>query len=136
MYVLDLKRIAYTPLGTFGVLDIISDKLYTIERPWVNNEPFKSCIPEGLYTCNGEAYYNKGGYKAIEVEDVPGRSNILFHKANTMTDVEGCIGVGLSLGIVNNQWAVTSSMVAFSRLMDEFDGRVFQLYISGGAGYR
>lgn len=44
-----LERFAYSPFGTFGKL-IYGDKTFlTVERPWLGNKPYKSCIPEGVY---------------------------------------------------------------------------------------
>ena len=49
--------------------------------------------------------------------DVLGRTAILFHVGNTLVDFEGCIGVGLELGWVNETWGVTGSRLAFKQFM-------------------
>jgi hypothetical protein len=124
-----LERFAYTPNGTFGSLILPSgNTLYTVERPWRNNEPRISCIPEGVYPCQPRKYY-RGGYEAIEVVDVPDRSYILIHKGNTMDDLAGCIAPGVNLGYVNNLWAVTNSREAFAQVMDELGGKHFYLEV-------
>ena len=46
---LQLQRFAYTPFGTFGRLYMPEFQCFTIERPWLNNVPKESCIPEGEY---------------------------------------------------------------------------------------
>ena len=62
--------------------------------------------------------YNRGGYPAYELLDVPGRSLIKIHRANTMNDLLGCIGPGKDLGYIAGKWAVTHSRDAFGEFMD------------------
>lgn len=89
----ELVRYLYDEEATMGEL-LIGHRVYqTIERPWLNNIPFKSCIPEGEYLV--KAYSSKKFPDVWELQDVPGRSKILIHVANFATDVHGCIGVGL-----------------------------------------
>lgn len=88
----ELKRILYRNDGTFGVF-IWRDfpVCVTLELPWWGNEPMKSCIPVGEYTCrrvNSPKFGN-----TFEVTNVPGRTHILFHGANTEKDLLGCIGM-------------------------------------------
>lgn len=125
-----LHRFAQSPMGTFGRLMIPAPgdpdvSLFTVERPWRNNEPFESCIPAGVYEL-APRRYNRGGYDAIEVLDVPDRTHVLIHVANTMNDVQGCIGPGLGLGFVADHWAVTNSRSAFNRTMEIFGALVAQ----------
>ncbi len=111
-----LERFAYSPAGTFGTLFLPENILYTVERPWLDNIPRWSCIPEGQYKCVPRPYY-RGGYNAIHVTDVPNRSYILMHKGNIMHNVEGCIAVGTELGCMHDLWAVKNSGNAFGQLM-------------------
>jgi hypothetical protein len=104
-----LIRIEATEDGTFGRLSVPlfnglympsapdSAKLVTMEDDWRGNRRGISCIPEGDYTLVRSMFY-KHGYEAFEVTEVPGRSRILIHIANTEEDVEGCIGPGLRFG--------------------------------------
>ena len=115
-----LERFAYTPMGTFGRLSVGSFSCFTVERPWEYNEPFESCIPEGEYVMK-RSQYHRGGYATYEVVDVPGRSLIKVHIANTMLDVLGCIGVGRALGFVNDLWAIKKSKLTFERFMEAMD---------------
>lgn len=122
----------YSPkhkMGTHGVLQGLSREFFTVENPWQDNEVGKSCIPEGKYICRPRRY-NKGGYDAYEITNVPGRTHILFHIANTHEDVLGCIGVGNDLGFVKGAWAVTASGAAFADFMKELDNREFELEIT------
>ena len=136
---LKLERFAYSPVGTFGTLWLPENEiLYTVERPWLDNQKRISCIPEGNYICLPRKYY-RGGYDAIHITNVPYRSYILFHRANTMHNVEGCIGVGTQLGAIHNLWAVLNSRNGFDLLMawarEEFHKHgKFQLHITSGGG--
>ena len=58
-----LERFAYSPMGTFGVLTVDDFECYTVERPWLDNKPRESCIPEGVYRLE-LGMYNRGGYPA------------------------------------------------------------------------
>jgi hypothetical protein len=109
-----LERFAYTPMGTFGRLQFAEFGCYTLEDPWNDNRTGMSCIPVGYYSVT-PTRYNAGGYDTFEVENVQGRSQIKIHKGNTHEDVEGCIVLGLELGYIEGNWAVTSSGNAFNR---------------------
>lgn len=115
---ISLTRFAYTPDGTFGEFNLNGSTYYTVERPWLDNKPNVSCIPEQDYICRPSRFY-RGGYDTWEVTGVPGRSRILIHIANTMRDVKGCIGLGNDLGYVNGLWAVTRSKNTFEEFMKE-----------------
>jgi hypothetical protein len=134
---LDLIRTAYFPFGTFGKFLCGSDWLATVERPWLNNASKISCIPEGSYTCVPR-FFNKDGYNAIEILNVPNRENILFHIANWPNDVEGCIGVGKTISCLtrvtgSSELAVLNSTEAFKVFMGYY-GEGFELYIRQTTG--
>jgi hypothetical protein len=126
----------YTELGTFGTLTVRPDygpewECETVERPWINNEPNISCIPEGRYRIR-RTRYNKGnagaGYPAFEILDVTGRSLIKIHVANWPHDVEGCVGVGDKQAVIydkrdgNSYAGVTSSGNTHTAFMGVMDG--------------
>lgn len=129
---LTLERFAYSPLGTFGKIKELD--MYTVERPWLNNKGSVSCIPVGPYKCKRVKSPKFGN--VFEVTNVPGRTHILFHKANVAADVEGCIGVGETLGCVKVTWGVIDSKGAFDKMMDalqfvdEFDLEIHN-YVGG-----
>ena len=121
--------------GTFGQLSVTDDdgKLVfscrTAEREWLDNEPFKSCIPSGLYIVELGMYYGGDGvggnrdYPAYVVKDVPGRNLIKIHIANRpQTELLGCIAPGEEFGTLANDWAVISSAIMFERFMAVMDG--------------
>ena len=93
---IEITRFALFSDRTLGRLTIDDLELWTIERPWLNNIPFKSCIPEGQYRVR-RTNSPRFGPDTWQVQDVPDRTHILFHVANTSADVVGCIGCGLSL---------------------------------------
>lgn len=117
-----LERIASLPFGMFGRIDFGEKTLYTVEREWKNNERMISCIPNGIYTCK-RGFFNRGGYETIEICDVPDRSHILFHIANFPRELNGCIGLGESIGIITTvrgpELGVINSRVAFNYFCDK-----------------
>lgn len=127
---LTLYRDAYTDMGTFGRLYLPSGlMIYTVERPWLGNKQSVSCIPQGIYELrkrlSGVVKRASGGVfsQGWEVTGVPDRTYIMFHPANTMDDLEGCIGVGDGLGYVAGRWAVVNSRATFKVFMSELQKR-------------
>ena len=111
-----LKRIARTAEATYGVL-LHMDVPFavTLERPWLNNERGKSCIPAGTYQCSMVKSPKFG--VTWQVNDVPGRSAILFHKGNISDDSHGCILVGEAFNPVNGKPGITASKEGFEEFM-------------------
>ncbi|MCL6416146.1 DUF5675 family protein [Aestuariirhabdus sp. Z084] len=116
-----LERFAYSPFGVFGRILIPEFECFTVERPWLDNKPRQSCIPEGEYDLR-LGTYNRGGYPAYEVLDVPDRTLIKIHVGNTIDDVVGCIAPGKSLAYMERKWAVSSSKKAFGEFMEAMAG--------------
>lgn len=81
----------YNPYGTNGDLFVNNRLLcHTIERPWQNNTPQESCIPEGRYPLSQRT--NLHFQHHLLVSGVPGRSDILIHPANdALSELKGCI---------------------------------------------
>jgi len=106
--VLQITRISHLPDVTFGVLSINNiPKFLTVECPWLFNQKSVSCIPAGSYFARVIKRNSAGptiqknfpnSEHFIIVDNVPGRSGIYFHPANTAEDVQGCVGVGLFFG--------------------------------------
>ena len=116
-----LKRFCDSKMGVFGKLHVGDFSCYTVERPWLNNEPYSSCIPTGVYDVK-LGMYNRGGYPAFEIMNVPNRTHIKIHKGNTMNNVVGCIAVGNDIGCVSGKWAVLNSDKTYTRFMDALEG--------------
>lgn len=119
-------RRGYLPGGTYGDL-YVNDRFvcHTVERPWLDNQPNISCIPEGTYKLErytsprfGDCFIISGETVDKFKNDKGKRWGILIHPANTPGQLAGCIapverfstGLGDELGGV-------SSRKAFERLM-------------------
>jgi hypothetical protein len=125
-----LSRFNNGPEGSFGNLIFpSSESFFTCEPPWLNNKPYDSCIPQGVYylekrhspivkrTSGGR--YSEGW----EVLDVTGRSYIMIHPGNWPMDTDGCILPGMRYGISKDrrgQWSnsVLDSIKAFVQVME------------------
>jgi hypothetical protein len=110
-----LKRISSNPNVTFGVLTNAVTGLpicVTIEKPWKNNTQYISCIPKGIYRCKPIVSRKFG--EVYEITDVPNRSHILFHIANTEAELKGCIGLGTKYGYLDDKPAVLESKIALN----------------------
>lgn len=92
--ILTLTRFAYCETHTAGRIYFDNFRLHTIERPWLGNKPFKSCIPNGCYSM-ARRHSEKFGHHFL-LRDVPGRDLILIHPANYASELEGCIAIGLA----------------------------------------
>ena len=118
MSALQLLRIGGDESCTQGVLRHAGLAFaVTLELPWLENAPNRSCIPTGTYTCQRVLSPRFG--ETFEVTDVPGRSHILFHKGNTTIDTAGCILVGESY----NDLAIGDSRGGYNELMALFVGQ-------------
>lgn len=90
-----LERLAYTSKATIGVIRTGERPIYTLECPWKGNERNVSCVPEGTYVVGIDQEGKYTGY--LELQDVPGRSEIILHPANHVSQLEGCIAPGFSV---------------------------------------
>jgi hypothetical protein len=132
-----LIREPSTDEGTFGVFALDSGLTFrTAELPWRNNARRVSCIPKGVYECRWRTSPRFG--PCYRIEDVPGRSEILFHAGNFagdrsrgfQTDVEGCILLGLDVGVMDGQRAVLRSRVALFNFHQAMKEAPFELVIA------
>jgi len=80
----------HTPKQTNGVFVFSNISIKTIERPWLDNRPMVSCIPEGEYLCKWShmAEHNVDHY---QLQKVPDRSAIFIHIATKPEQLHGCI---------------------------------------------
>lgn len=122
MNIIRLRRWAHTPHGVFGTMTFGDFSCFTVERPWVNNQPRVSCIPDGMYSAIwhnsprfGRTIAIVGGSVSLSPSPNHQRSAILIHQGNTMDELLGCIAVGDSLGMVNGRWAVLNSVRTLGR---------------------
>lgn len=119
---------SYLPNCTIGRLHIpfedTQKTFATIERPWLDNKPNVSCIPEGVYNCEP---FSGNRFKGVWIlNDVPDRTYILIHAGNYAKDVQGCIAVGQYLS--DSQFMVMNSRHAINELRkllpDEFQIKI------------
>lgn len=98
-----LERYEYAPASVHGSLFLGNGTvLKTLERPWRDNEPFVSCVPEGIYELvrhMGTKYQDTWALDGETVAPSPeagrARSTCVFHAGNTVRDTTGCVLVGL-----------------------------------------
>lgn len=133
---IDLLRVGQSNRGTFGVLrhGQIPFAL-TLERPWENNETNISCIPAGRYTCRRVRSMRFGD--TYEVNNVPGRTHVLFHKGNYISDTQGCILVGEEFSGTWDRPFIASSergFLEFRKLLNDIPE--FELVISNPVDIR
>lgn len=120
-----LKRFCYHPEGTLGVIELAGKKLFTIERPWLDNAQNVSCIPTGTYLTRWRESPRFGF--TWELRDVPDRSYILIHAANYPSNVQGCIGLGE--GLMGDKIAVSNSRKAVKTFESLTEGMQWRLLI-------
>ena len=93
----------------------------TLERPWLNDQPDISCIPEGVYTFE---YHNTPHlpdcWVITNLKD--GRSGICLHSANFVREIKGCFAAGFSFGTINGEYGIQHSDAAMS-FMKQYVGR-------------
>jgi hypothetical protein len=85
---------------------------YTLELPWLENACNISCIPSGSYIIKMIDSPKFGS--CYQLSDVCGRTHILIHSGNTVDDIEGCILLGTSCGVLNGKEAVLNSKSAIN----------------------
>ena len=116
-------------LGTFGVLLIQAEPFcVTLEPSDQLNKQFVSSIPAQQYWCKKHySFLFHNTYKAL---DVPGRTDILFHPGNSVTDTEGCIILAQYWGKLHGDRAVLNSgntFREFLKIMEPYE--IFHLTI-------
>jgi len=112
-----LTRLITGPKGTFGALAVDNKLLVvTLEPNWRENKKNVSCIPTGNYLCS--AYNSKNHGKTWRVENVYGRTGILFHCLNWAKQTGGCIGIGMYYGN-NSILRSRDAMIIFRDTMDK-----------------
>lgn len=135
-----LVREPSTDQGTLGVMLVDGVAFHSLELPWCDNQPRRSCIPQGMYACKLVQSPRFG--RVFTVTNVPGRSAILIHSGNFAGDVErgyqshvqGCILLGLRRGKMANisgspQSAVLLSKPAIRQFMELVGTEPFVLHI-------
>lgn len=117
-----LKRIHLSNTATLGIIYLDDKEICrTLENPWLNNEPFISCIPKHNYVVKK---YSSSKYPDVwELQDVQGRSSILIHVGNRAKHTQGCILVGEKWGFLGDDLAVLNSKKTLDKLRDILDDK-------------
>lgn len=117
---IELSRAIFRKYGTYGTIKCGDFRCFSVELPWLGNIIYHSCIPEGTYKWHtGEFSRATNPYPDLELEDVPGRTSIELHRANSPSELWGCIAPATSL-----QWRDTgmiygtNSRIALDGLLD------------------
>ena len=115
---------------TLGKLKFNDEFLETLELPWKNNANSISCIPDGRYVVK-KTYSPRFKKDMWEVLNVPKRKGIRIHAANYVSQLEGCIALGLSRFDLNKDGVIdiTNSKKALSILDSELSNE-FELIIT------
>lgn len=92
-----VRRPEVLGLETFGELLIEGEHFcFTLERPWLNDQPDVSCIPVGSYEVR-MSWSPSWERMMPHLQNVPGRSEIMIHPLNFVRQTKGCIGLGESI---------------------------------------
>jgi hypothetical protein len=111
---------------------------YAVEKPWVDNAPYVSCVPEGTY---GLVEYNSpkfGDTYALVNHDCgvglyegdSDRFACLIHKGNWPHNVQGCIAPVSSLTVLGGKWGGANSTGAYNIVIEMIESGDTQLIIT------
>lgn len=119
---LELRR-SYLDNCTIGKISLDGiDICYTVEKVWLSNIPFKSCVPAGVYELlehnspkHGQCHVLKNHNLGVGIDKGDSvRYGCLIHIANFPSQVVGCIAPGLELH--PERWGVAHSGSAIKHL--------------------
>jgi len=103
---------------TLGRLSLPSGfQCFTLELPWLENEPNVSCIPKGTYKAFKRVSSRNGN--VFELRNVPQRTSIQCHSGNYTRQIQGCILVGSSITFLDSDTIpdVTNSKQTLDKLL-------------------
>ena len=92
----------------------------TLEKPWVANTPYESCIPTGIYRVVPHQSPTFGKCFTLLDDEVHPRTHILVHVGNRGRNTKGCILVGDSFGRIEGEHAVLNSKDTLLKLMSAY----------------
>lgn len=123
-----LLREPSTDQGTFGRLIVEGHEWHTLELPWKENRSNISSIPAGRYRCYW-TYSPRFKRRMYLVDGVPGRAGIRIHPANIYSQLNGCIALGETRGVMSGVRAILRSAPAVREFEMLMDGKPFILEI-------
>jgi hypothetical protein len=115
---------------TLGTMRIGDALFRTLERPWIPGQPGGtkgiSCIPPGTYELqlhDTEAHPRSFALVNPDLDvyhyELPpgkqGRTSCLIHIANYVSELRGCIGLGMQRLLNGDAWQLGQSRVAVDR---------------------
>lgn len=118
---IELTRQSDSKSGTHGLLDI-GQGFHTLEQPYIDNLPFRSCVPIGEYVLLPYDSIKYGScfimvnpdLNVYQFEDSPSRPDngrylcLFVHRGNYVKNFQGCIGAGVN-------YLSTSDMITSTR---------------------
>ena len=128
MKLVKLNRTLSKPDGMFGMILCGNTKWFTCERPWLNNQHGISCIPKGTYTVKWNFFPRAKKFDYM-VQNVPKRDGIFIHSANFPYQVEGCIALGTSIGVMDGKRGVFGSVTAVRQFNEALNKEDFKLEV-------
>lgn len=124
------------PDHTEGIITLENGReLFCLERPWRNNRPFDSCIPDGVYLMEpydspkfGQVYIISGGTVSKFPSEHHQRYGILFHPANKVIELQGCVAPGTKM---HANGTISNSGLGCKLLFEGLNWEPAMLFISG-----
>ena len=121
---LEINRYKMDKSGTLSTVSVKDQTFWGIERPWIGNRPEISCIPGGEYALikhssnkYGDVWAFVGGSVSYQPHRQADRFACLIYVANYASQVQGCLGLGMSAGETEGgQLAVWNSRKAIDEL--------------------
>jgi hypothetical protein len=102
--------------GTFGALRIDKQVFCaTLEPADLENRQMVSSIPAQQYMI--ERHLSPRHGTTFKIQDVPDRSDVLFHPGNLFSNTAGCVLLGRDWGRLHEARGVTASGITFERFM-------------------
>ncbi|WP_265822521.1 DUF5675 family protein [Geovibrio ferrireducens] len=122
MKTVEIQRLEQTDTHTLGVLMIDGIvTAMTLEDPDNGNQRNISCIPAGEYEAVRHTSPKFG--ETFHVQNVPGRSEIIFHAGNTHNDTRGCILLGARPSYnAKGERFISDSRIAMSSFLERLKG--------------
>ncbi|WP_147819716.1 DUF5675 family protein [Salidesulfovibrio onnuriiensis] len=119
--VVEITRLEEGEAGTIGALRLNKQLIcLTLEPPDRENARNVSSVPAQQYRCSRVRSPKFG--ETFEVNDVPGRSSVLFHPGNVVEDTRGCFLLGRHVGALRGRRALMASGEAFREFLALLEG--------------
>lgn len=145
---IELFRDNQSKKGQHGVFELGGKIWHSLEPPWLDNAPFKSCIPPGDYVLIphlskkwGSCYIMVNPENHVwQFEDSKGRADdgryacLFTHRGNEVENFVGCIGASHTFDVAADRLlsSTTESCKEVNRLV--VDEGSFRLKIHGPNG--